>query len=145
MVDECTRCCQFPTHIFLALTFPVHTDNLLTQAAGTLCLGAFSSYGSSLGPRSKGRQDILGKKFLWEQLQPRTRGCWWINTLCALPLVGGQLRDPFLTAAQRSTVELSPRCRQQQAPCSHPLQWLPSLLCLTSLGLYQYLPESPPE
>lgn len=63
-VDKCHPC---PTHIVLALTFPVHADNFLTPAAETLCLRAFSSCRSRPGPPTKGRQEVLGKTLPWEQ------------------------------------------------------------------------------
>lgn len=66
-VDKCSRCHLCPTHIVLALTFPVHADNFLTPAAETLCLRAFSSCISRPGPPTKGRQEVRGKTFPWEQ------------------------------------------------------------------------------
>lgn len=70
MVDKCSRRCASPNHIVLALTFPVHVDNFLTQAAETLCLGAFSSCVRRLGPQSKGRKEILEEVLLRAALSP---------------------------------------------------------------------------
>lgn len=42
------------------------SDRFLIPAAATLCLGAFFSCVSRLGPQTKGRPEVLGK-FSWEQ------------------------------------------------------------------------------
>lgn len=134
MIDECSRCCQCLIQIFLVLTFLVYADSFSTQATKCFCLGPFSSFGSRLGPQTKGKQGMIGKKFPWKNSQPLAHGCWWINILPALPLVEGwfwhihgQLEPSLPTVA---TCFLAHPARASFPSLSHwpmPLHVLPSI------------------